>query len=182
MSKEDAVDCSKWRKFKKDVWWSGWVWVGECFFWYQPTRVVLVKELLNSCVRVTSLHKFDQTTSTSQTGFVTFSTDWRHYTLCWPSQDRSWRPAAVVHRCGPSACSCRRTHWDRWRAATVQCGHNPTARTANPDHCQRINTETVKLRQKTKQRWPFPAKYIGWSEVTESMVTIRSPFCGYNTI
>jgi len=20
--------------------WSGWVWVGECFFWYQPTRVV----------------------------------------------------------------------------------------------------------------------------------------------
>ena len=23
-----------------DVWWSGWVWVGECFFWYRPTRVV----------------------------------------------------------------------------------------------------------------------------------------------
>ena len=20
--------------------WSGWVWVGECFFWYRPTRVV----------------------------------------------------------------------------------------------------------------------------------------------
>jgi len=134
------------------------------------------------CVCVTSLHKFDQTTSTSHTGFVTFSTDWRHYTLCWPSQDRSWRPAAVVHRCGPSACSCRRTHWDRWRAATVQCGHNPTARTANPDHCQRINTETVKLRQKTKQRWPFPAKYTGWSDITESMVTIRSPFCWWNTI
>ena len=25
-------------------------------------------------------------------------------------------------------------------------------------------------------------KYIGWSDVTESMVTIWSPFCGYNTI
>ena len=25
------------------------------------------------------------------------------------------------------------------------------------------------------------ALYIGWSDVTESMVTIRSPFCGYNT-
>jgi len=24
--------------------------------------------------------------------------------------------------------------------------------------------------------------YIGWSDVTETMVTIRSPFCGYNTI
>ena len=23
--------------------------------------------------------------------------------------------------------------------------------------------------------------YIGWSDVTESVVTIRSPFCGYNT-
>jgi len=23
---------------------------------------------------------------------------------------------------------------------------------------------------------------LGWSDVTESMVTIRSPFCGYNTI
>ena len=26
------------------------------------------------------------------------------------------------------------------------------------------------------------ALYTGWSDVTESMVTIRSPFCGYNTI
>jgi len=34
--------------------------------------------------------------------------------------------------------------------------------------------------------WPRffgpPCKYIGWSDVTESMVMTRSPFCGYNTI
>ena len=34
------MDCSKWRKLIDDVWWSGWVWVDECFFWYRPTRVV----------------------------------------------------------------------------------------------------------------------------------------------
>jgi len=39
------MDRSKWRKLIKDVWWSGWVWVGECFFWYQPTRVVPNKRL-----------------------------------------------------------------------------------------------------------------------------------------
>jgi len=27
----------------------------------------------------------------------------------------------------------------------------------------------------------YTTVYIGWSDVTESMVTIRSPFCGYNT-
>ena len=51
LSTEDAVDRSRWRKLIKDVWWTGWVWVGECFFWYQPTRVVLDKGLLNVCVR-----------------------------------------------------------------------------------------------------------------------------------
>ena len=42
--------CCGWRKLIKDVWWSGWVWVGECFFWYQTTRVVPNKGPLNSCV------------------------------------------------------------------------------------------------------------------------------------
>ena len=28
---------------------------------------------------------------------------------------------------------------------------------------------------------PLAHKYIGWSDVTESMVKVRSPFCGYNT-
>jgi len=30
----------------------GWVWVGECFFWYQPTEVVPDQWLLNGCVCV----------------------------------------------------------------------------------------------------------------------------------
>jgi len=47
---KDAVDRSKWRKPIKDVWWTGWVWVGECFFWYRPTQVVLDKGPLNGCV------------------------------------------------------------------------------------------------------------------------------------
>ena len=49
---KDAVDSSKWRKFIKDVRWSGWVWVGECFFWYRPTRVVPEQRPLNGCVCV----------------------------------------------------------------------------------------------------------------------------------
>jgi len=32
LNTKDAIDRSKWRKLIKDVWWSGWVWVGECFF------------------------------------------------------------------------------------------------------------------------------------------------------
>ena len=47
-----TTDCSKWRKLIEDVRWSGWVWVGECFFWYWPTRVVLHKRPLSSCVCV----------------------------------------------------------------------------------------------------------------------------------
>ena len=50
MNKEDATDRCKWRKMIKDVQWSGWVWVGECFFWYWPTRVVPDQRLLNGCV------------------------------------------------------------------------------------------------------------------------------------
>ena len=34
------MDRCKWRKVIKEAWWSGWVWVGECFFWYRPTRIV----------------------------------------------------------------------------------------------------------------------------------------------
>ena len=46
------MEFSKWRKLIKDVRWSGLVWVGECFFWYRPTRVLLDKRPLNSCVCV----------------------------------------------------------------------------------------------------------------------------------
>jgi len=52
LNTEDAMEHSKWRKFIKDVRWSGWVWVGECFFWYRPTRVVPDQRPLNSCVCV----------------------------------------------------------------------------------------------------------------------------------
>jgi len=50
LNKEDAVDPSRWRKLIKDDRWSGWVWVGECSFWYQPTQVVPGKGPLNGCV------------------------------------------------------------------------------------------------------------------------------------
>jgi len=53
LNKEDAMDRSRWRNLIKDGWWSGWVWVGECFFWYRRTRVVPNKGPLNRCVCVT---------------------------------------------------------------------------------------------------------------------------------
>jgi len=49
LNKEDAVDRCKWRKVIKEVRWPGWVWAGECFLWYRPTRVVLDKRPLNGC-------------------------------------------------------------------------------------------------------------------------------------
>ena len=52
LNKEDAIDGSRWRKLIKDVWWSGWMWVGECFFWYRPTQVVPDKGSLNGSVCV----------------------------------------------------------------------------------------------------------------------------------
>ena len=48
-NKEDAVDRCKWRKVIKEVRWPGWVWAGECFFWYWPTWVVPDKRPLNGC-------------------------------------------------------------------------------------------------------------------------------------
>jgi len=38
-----AMVRSRWRLEKADWddWWPRWVWVGECFFWYRLTRVVL---------------------------------------------------------------------------------------------------------------------------------------------
>jgi len=42
------MDRCKWRKMIKEARWSGWVWVGECSFWYRPTRVVPDQRPLNS--------------------------------------------------------------------------------------------------------------------------------------
>ena len=47
LNKEDAMDHCKWRKVIKEARWSGWVWVGECFFWYRPARVVPDQRPLN---------------------------------------------------------------------------------------------------------------------------------------
>ena len=47
LNKEDAMDRCKWRKVIKEARWSGLVWVGECFFWYRPTRVVPDQRPLN---------------------------------------------------------------------------------------------------------------------------------------
>ena len=52
MNKVGAIDRCIWRKMIQDVRWSGWVWVGECFFWYRPTRVVPDQGPLNGCVCV----------------------------------------------------------------------------------------------------------------------------------
>ena len=49
LNKEDAMDRCKWRKVIKEARWSGWVWVGECFLWYRPTRVVPDQRPLNGC-------------------------------------------------------------------------------------------------------------------------------------
>ena len=49
---EDVTDHCKWMKMIKDVRWSGWVWVSECFFWYRPTRIVPDQRPLNGYVCV----------------------------------------------------------------------------------------------------------------------------------
>ena len=33
-----VISITIWRKLIKDVWWSVWVWVGGCFFWYRPSQ------------------------------------------------------------------------------------------------------------------------------------------------
>jgi len=49
LNEEDAMDHSRWRKLIKDVWWSRWLWVCACFFWYRPTRAVTDKGPLSGC-------------------------------------------------------------------------------------------------------------------------------------
>ena len=58
LNKEDAMDRCKRRKLIKEARWSGWVWVGECFFWYWLTRVVPDQRPLNGrcCCLLLSIH------------------------------------------------------------------------------------------------------------------------------
>jgi len=51
----------------KEARWSGWVWVGECFFWYRPTRVVPDQRPLNGrccCCCVSSKDRVSATAGT----------------------------------------------------------------------------------------------------------------------
>ena len=58
LSKKDAIDRqSRWRKLMKDVWWTWCVWMGKCFIWYRPTRVVLDKGPLTSHVHMCAFYK-----------------------------------------------------------------------------------------------------------------------------
>ena len=60
LNKEDAMDRCKWRKMIKEARWSGWVWVGECSFWYRPTRVVPDQRPLNGrCCCCCCWHQLD---------------------------------------------------------------------------------------------------------------------------
>jgi len=54
-------------------------------------------------------------------------------------------------------------------------GHNrePYTKTAEPVNRARCRKVWTRVR---------PTSHVRWSDVTESMVTIRSPCCGYNTI
>ena len=61
LNKEDAMDRCKWTKVIKEARWSGWVWVGECFFWYRPTRVVPDQRPLNCrCCCCSLIKKFSK--------------------------------------------------------------------------------------------------------------------------
>jgi len=64
-----CMDRCKWRKMIKDVRWSGWVWVDECFFWYRPTRVVPDKRPLNGCVCVCVWLPYHNVLGLSRTSF-----------------------------------------------------------------------------------------------------------------
>ena len=106
MNKEDAIDRCKWRKMIKDVRWSGWVWVGECFFWYWPTRVVPDQRPLNGCVCVCVL--LPDTQERLCCYFCDASTDngcMQMMTLCCCVAVR------IVSWCVPHSCYSYGVHW-----------------------------------------------------------------------
>ena len=67
------MDRCKWRKMIKEARWSGWVWVGERFFWYRPTRVVPDQRPLNGrccCCYQRSNKNFDDQYQRSNNNFA----------------------------------------------------------------------------------------------------------------
>jgi len=53
-----------------------------------------------------------------------------------------------------------------------------------PTVCHAVSHWNLFCRHRAKHTLQtiYMRKYIRWNDVTESMVTIRPPFCGYNTI
>jgi len=54
LNREVAMDRNRWMKEIRGDWWPQWVWVGECFFCHQLTRVVpdRIHRAVNGCVCV----------------------------------------------------------------------------------------------------------------------------------
>ena len=99
---------------------------------------------------------------------------------CWWRAGRR-RAAAEDRRRGTprtwprSAAARPSTRWLPARTGSDTASTTRTTQPSIPPHC----ACTVGLAYRALlHRAP---KYIGRSDVTESMVTVRSPFCGYNT-
>ena len=77
-------------------------------------------------------------------------------------------------------CAGRPTYADM--APTTSA--STTSSLAASSSCHLTTNKTSKLKR-TSVHWSDDStrdvEYVGWSDVTESMVTTRSPFCGYNT-
>jgi len=51
LNREDAVDHSRWRKLLKDGWWSGKIWIDECFFSGTDVCEILTSGNLQTCLK-----------------------------------------------------------------------------------------------------------------------------------
>ena len=73
----------------KEARWSGWVWVGECFFWYRPTQVVPDQRPLNGrcCCCCTSNNRRKKTKGASTSKVLTRK---------WLSKQR-WHTHTATH-------------------------------------------------------------------------------------
>ena len=90
LNKEDAVDHCEWRKVLKEIRWPGWVWAGECFFWYRPTWVVPDKRSLNRCCCVGCDYLW------SEVQIVCMWSSWRHCHPKTPSSLASFTSRPVL--------------------------------------------------------------------------------------
>jgi len=106
---EDAMDHNIWKKLIEDVWWSGWVKVGECVSWYRPTWVVPDKGQLNGCVCVLCIYIHLKITVCTLTASV-----WDVDKVNWETYLSAY--ALSVKSCGNSspwlsAITCKPNKW-----------------------------------------------------------------------